>query len=44
MTAISNRDYPVIQAVVVWMALAFFLVNLLADLSYRYFNPKIKEL
>jgi len=44
MTAISNRDYPVIQAVVVWMALAFFLVNLLTDLSYRYFNPKIKEL
>jgi len=44
MTAISNRDYPVIQAVVVWMALAFFLINLLADLSYRYFNPKIKEL
>ena len=44
MTAISARDYPVIQAVVVWMALAFFLVNLLADLSYRYFNPKIKEL
>ena len=44
MGAISNRDYPVIQAVVVWMALAFFLVNLLADLSYRYFNPKIKDL
>jgi len=44
MGAISNRDYPVIQAIVVWMALAFFLVNLLADLSYRYFNPKIKDL
>lgn len=44
MTAITSRDYPVIQAVVVWMALAFFLVNLLADLSYRYFNPKIKDL
>ena len=44
MGAIGNRDYPVIQAVVVWMALAFFLVNLLADLSYRYFNPKIKDL
>ena len=44
MTAISQRDYPVIQAVVVWMALSFFLVNLAADLSYRYFNPKIKEL
>ena len=44
MTAIASRDYPVIQAVVVWMALAFFLVNLIADLSYRYFNPKIKDL
>ena len=44
MGAIGNRDYPVIQAVVVWMALAFFLVNLIADLSYRYFNPKIKDL
>ena len=44
MTAITNRDYPVIQAVVVWMALAFFLVNLIADFSYRYFNPKIKDL
>ncbi len=44
MTAITNRDYPIIQAVVGWMALAFFLVNLIADLSYRYFNPKIKDL
>lgn len=44
MTAIDTRDYPIIQAVVVWMALAFFLVNLLADLSYRYFNPKIRDL
>ncbi|EKU72018.1 ABC transporter permease [Selenomonas sp. F0473] len=44
MTAISNRDYPIVQAVVVWMALAFFCVNLLADLSYRYFNPRIKDL
>ena len=33
MTAISNRDYPIVQATVVWMALAFFFVNLLADLS-----------
>ncbi|BEU86643.1 ABC transporter permease [Selenomonas sp. TAMA-11512] len=44
LTAITSRDYPVIQAVVVWMALAFFLVNLIADCSYRYFNPKIKDL
>ena len=44
MTAINSRDYPVIQAAVVWMVLAYFVVNLLADLSYRYFNPKIKDL
>ncbi|MBF1704183.1 MAG: ABC transporter permease subunit, partial [Selenomonas sp.] len=42
MTAISNRDYPVIQAAVVWMVLAYFVVNLLADLSYRRFNPRVR--
>ena len=42
MTAVSNRDYPVIQAAVVWMALAYFVVNLLTDLSYRRFNPRIR--
>lgn len=42
MTAINSRDYPVIQAAVVWMALAYFVVNLLTDLSYRRFNPRIR--
>ena len=42
MAAISSRDYPVIQAAVVWMALAYFVVNLLTDLSYRRFNPRIR--
>ena len=42
MSAISSRDYPVIQAAVVWMALAYFVVNLLTDLSYRRFNPRIR--
>ncbi|WP_315004833.1 ABC transporter permease [uncultured Selenomonas sp.] len=42
MTAINSRDYPVIQAAVVWMVLAYFVVNLLADLSYRRFNPRIR--
>ena len=43
MTAINSRDYPVIQAAVVWMVLAYFVVNLLADLSYRRFNPRVRE-
>ena len=42
MTAIKSRDYPVIQAAVVWMVLAYFVVNLLADLSYRRFNPRVR--
>ena len=42
MTAINSRDYPVIQAAVVWMVLAYFVVNLLADLSYRRFNPMVR--
>ena len=42
MTAINSRDYPVIQAAVVWMVLAYFVVNLLTDLSYRCFNPRIR--
>ena len=42
MTAINSRDYPVIQAAVVWMVLASFVVNLLADLSYRRFNPRVR--
>ena len=42
MTAINSRDYPVIQAAVVWMVLAYFVVNLLADLSSRRFNPRVR--
>ena len=42
MTAINSRDYPVIQAAVVWMVLAYFVVNLLADLSYRRFTPRVR--
>ncbi len=42
MEGISQRDYPVVQAVIVWMAAAFMVVNLLTDISYTVFNPKIK--
>ena len=40
----SQRDYPVVQAVIVWMASAFMVVNLLTDISYTVFNPKIKDI
>lgn len=44
MEGVSQRDYPVVQAVIVWMASAFMVVNLLTDISYTVFNPKIKDI
>lgn len=44
MEGISQRDYLVVQAVIVWMASAFMVVNLLTDISYTVFNPKIKDI
>lgn len=40
--AISMRDYPVIQAYVVWMVLIYTLVNLAADLAYWFIDPRIR--
>ena len=40
--AINMRDYPVIQAYVMWMAIIYVVVNLLTDLSYRFLDPRIR--
>ena len=40
--AISQRDYPLIQGSVIFMALAVSVVNLLVDLSYALINPKVR--
>lgn len=40
--AIHMRDYPIIQAYVMWMAVIYVLVNLAADLSYRFLDPRIR--
>ena len=40
--AINMRDYPIIQAYVMWMAVIYVLVNLVTDLSYRYLDPRIR--
>ena len=43
LNAISNRDYPVIQGYVLWMAIIFVLVNLTTDLLYRVIDPRIEH-
>ena len=40
--AIFQRDYPVVQGVVLVVALLFVLTNLLVDVLYAYVNPKIR--
>lgn len=44
MEAISRRDYPVVQGFVVWMSIMYMVINLITDISYTWFNPKIKEI
>ena len=40
--AILMRDYPLIQAYVVWMAIIYVMINLMADLLYHYLDPRVR--
>lgn len=40
--AIRVRDYPLIQGYVMWMAVIYVGVNLLADVGYRFLDPQIR--
>jgi peptide/nickel transport system permease protein len=39
--SIFLRDYPVIQGVVLYMAVIFLVVNLAVDISYRWLDPRL---
>jgi peptide/nickel transport system permease protein len=40
--AIFNRDYPVLQGGILFLAVVFVVVNLIVDLSYAIINPRIR--
>jgi len=40
--SVINRDFPIIRGVVLFMALIFVLANLIVDLSYGFFDPRIR--
>jgi len=40
--AISDKDLPVIQGVVLTVATAFVMINLIVDVVYGYLNPKVR--
>jgi peptide/nickel transport system permease protein len=39
--AISNRDYPIVQGIVILIAVGYSISNLLADIIYGYLDPRI---
>ena len=41
-SAITSRDYPIIQGGVLFVAIVFVIVNLLVDLSYAVIDPRIQ--
>jgi peptide/nickel transport system permease protein len=41
--AVFNRDYPVVQGVVLAIALIFVLLSLVADLLYMAINPRLRQ-
>jgi ABC-type dipeptide/oligopeptide/nickel transport system permease component len=42
LNAIQGKDYPLVEAAVITLALVFVLLNLLVDLAYAYLDPRIR--
>ncbi len=40
--SILRKDFPVVQACVVFVALSYILVNLVVDITYAYIDPRIR--
>jgi peptide/nickel transport system permease protein len=40
--AVAHRDYPVVQALIFLTAFSFVIVNLLVDMTYAWFDPRIR--
>lgn len=38
----TNRDLPLLQGTVMYIALVFVVVNLIVDLSYAFIDPRIR--
>lgn len=40
--AVSARDFPLIQGIMLFISISFVLVNLIADMVYAYVDPRIR--
>lgn len=41
-TGINNKDYPMVQAVVLIVATAYVVLNIVVDVSYAYLDPRVR--
>ena len=41
-SSISNRDYPIVQAIVMYVTLVVVLVNFLVDMMYQLLDPRVR--
>jgi peptide/nickel transport system permease protein len=42
-TAVNNRDLPLVQALVVFGALAFVVINIAVDILYGVLDPRVRD-
>ena len=40
--AVLERDYPLVQGIVLFAAVIFVLMNLLVDITYRLLDPRVR--
>ena len=40
--AITRRDYPLVQGVILFFSALLILINLIVDLSYALFDPRVR--
>lgn len=42
LSSINNRDYPVVEAIIMGIAIMVLIINLLVDIVYRIIDPRIE--
>lgn len=40
--AITNRDFPLIQAIVLFLSMVFVVTNLIVDIAYAFIDPRVR--
>jgi ABC-type dipeptide/oligopeptide/nickel transport system permease component len=43
MSSVLSRDYPVVLAALIIVAVCFIMINLLVDTLYGYLDPRIRS-